>query len=159
MYNTSSDWKEKIYEDVQSVMNVYFDNVLIDSDNLLDFKKGGEILEEEFKLGATPSQYIELKVYKNQLTIPEKIRIEYGILINGDYEIIPLGIYNVDDFTDNDDETITIKALDNMIKFEFNYDGSDLIQQQGYATLMQVLQDICTKGGVELRFCFFFKYE
>ena len=59
------------------------------------------------------------------------------------------GIYNVDDYTDNDDNTITIKALDNMIKFEFNYDGSELISK-GEATLLQVAQDICNKAGVEL---------
>ena len=65
------------------------------------------------------------------------------------------GIYNVDDYTDNDDNTITIKALDNMIKFEFNYDGSELIAQNGYVTLAEVVQDICNKVGVELRFYFF----
>mgnify|MGYP002575100694 CR=1 FL=1 len=59
------------------------------------------------------------------------------------------GVYNVDDYTDNDDNTITIKALDNMIKFEFNYDGSELISK-GEATLLQVAQDICNKAGVEL---------
>ena len=62
------------------------------------------------------------------------------------------GIYNVDDYTDNDDNTITIKALDNMIKFEFNYDGSKLTYP---ATLKTVLQDICNKAEVELRFYFF----
>ena len=42
-----------------------------------------------------------------------------------------------------------------MIKFEFNYDGS-LINYP--ATIMQVLQDICMKAKVELRFYFFFEY-
>lgn len=36
-----------------------------------------------------------------------------------------------------------------MIKFEFNYDGSELITK-GEATLLQVAQDICNKAGVEL---------
>lgn len=36
-----------------------------------------------------------------------------------------------------------------MIKFEFNYDGSELISK-GEATLLQVTQDICNKAGVEL---------
>ena len=36
-----------------------------------------------------------------------------------------------------------------MIKFEFNYDGSELISK-GEATLLQVAQDICNKAGVEL---------
>lgn len=36
-----------------------------------------------------------------------------------------------------------------MIKFEFNYDGSELISK-GEATLLEVAQDICNKAGVEL---------
>lgn len=36
-----------------------------------------------------------------------------------------------------------------MIKFEFNYDGSELISK-GEATLIQFAQDICNKAGVEL---------
>lgn len=36
-----------------------------------------------------------------------------------------------------------------MIKFEFNYNGSELISK-GEATLLQVAQDICNKAGVEL---------
>lgn len=36
-----------------------------------------------------------------------------------------------------------------MIKFEFNYDGSELISK-GEATLLQVAQNICNKAGVEL---------
>lgn len=36
-----------------------------------------------------------------------------------------------------------------MIKFEFNYDGSELISK-AEATLLQVAQDICNKAGVEL---------
>ena len=60
------------------------------------------------------------------------------------------GIYNVDDYTDNDDNTITIKALDDMIKFEFNYNGKELIDKKHEATLLEVTQDICSKAGVEL---------
>lgn len=178
MYETSKQWKQNIYENPVCVMNIYIDDVLVNPDYILDFKKGGNAFEEEFCLGGTPSQYVEMKLYKDKM--PEslkKIRVEYGILINhaltvaevnamlvgtlngipvkslssndSSFEMIPIGIYNVDDYTDNDDNTITIKALDNMIKFEFNYDGSELISK-GEATLLEVAQDICKKAGVEL---------
>ena len=62
-----------------------------------------------------------------------------------------LNIY-IDDWTDNDDNTLTIKCIDNINRFEFNYDGSELKYP---ATLLAVLQDICKKAGVELRFYFF----
>lgn len=154
MYNTSASWKEQIYTNKQCIMNVYFDNVLINSDYILDFKKGGEIFDEEFSLEIATSQYIELKILKDQIaTMPEVIRVEFGILLNNNSnttEIIPIGIYNLESYTDNDDGTLTIKALDNMIKFEFNYDGSTLVNTNGSATLLQVVQDICNQAGVEL---------
>lgn len=178
MYITSEKWKEKIYENPICTLNIYIDDTIINPDYILDFKKGGNIFEDELCLGSTPSQYIELKLYKDKIEKePSKIKIEYGILVNDEvivateeinkiilensnktqiksldnsnFEIIPIGIYNVDDYTDNDDNTITIKALDNMIKFEFNYDGSELISK-GEATLLEVAQDICNKAGVEL---------
>lgn len=179
MYQTSTKWKENIYENVQCVMNIYIDNELINPDYILDFKKGGDVFDEELVLGSAPSQYIELQLYKDKIpSNPKQIKIEYGILINNaltvaevnsmlvgtlngipikslsandsSFEMIPIGIYNVDDYNDEDDNVINIKALDNMIKFEFNYDGSELISQNGKATLLQVAQDICNKAGVEL---------
>ena len=179
MYETSKKWKQNIYENPVCAMNIYIDDVLINPDYILDFKKGGNVFEEEFCLGGTPSQYIEMKLYKDKIPLmPSKIKVEYGILIshsltvtevnamlvgtlngipvkslssnNSSFEIIPIGIYNIDDYTDNDDNTITIKALDNMIKFEFNYNGKELIDKKNEATLLEVAQDICNKAGVEL---------
>lgn len=179
MYETSKKWKQNIYENPVCAMNIYIDDVLINPDYILDFKKGGNAFEEEFCLGGTPSQYIEMKLYKDKMPKTlSKIRVEYGILINhaltvaevnamlvgtlngisvkslssnnSSFEMIPIGIYNVDDYTDNDDNTITIKALDNMIKFEFNYNGKELIDKRNEATLLEVAQDICNKAGVEL---------
>lgn len=179
MYETSKKWKQNIYENSVCAMNIYIDDVLINPDYILDFKKGGNAFEEEFCLGGTPSQYIEMKLYKDKIPLmPSKIKVEYGILIshlltvtevnamlvgtlngipvkslssnNSSFEMIPIGIYNVDDYTDNDDNTITIKALDNMIKFEFNYNGKELIDKKNEATLLEVAQDICNKAGVEL---------
>lgn len=77
-----------------------------------------------------------------------KVEIKSGII----GEIIPVGIFNVDDISKDDDYTITLKLLDNMLKFEFNYDGSKLTYP---TTLLTVLQDICSKAGVELRFYLF----
>lgn len=176
MYDTSLKWKENIYKNTTSVLNIYIDDVLINPDYVLEFKKGGNVFEEELYLGSTPSQYIEMKIYKEGIIQkPSQIKVEYGILINNaltvaevnamlvgtlngiqvkslsksnsSFEVIPIGVYNVDDYTDNDDNTITIKALDNMIKFENKYDGSKLIYP---TTLLKIAQDICEKTGVEL---------
>ncbi len=183
----SSKWEDNIFKNRQSVMNVYFDEVLINPNYITDFKFGNTLFEKELELGSTPSQYIEIQIHKKaNIQIPKVIRIEYGILINyaltvaevnsmlvGDlngikvkslsrddssFEIIPIGIFNVDDYNDEDDNVINIKALDNVINFDKDdgyYDASELINQKGYATLEEVAQDICSKKGVELRFYFF----
>lgn len=82
MYNTSQKWKDTYYDDVVCAINIYIDNVLVNPDYILSFKKGGDLFDEEFTLGSTPSQYIEMQIYKDQVSLPKKIRVEYGILIN-----------------------------------------------------------------------------
>ncbi len=176
MYNTSEKWKKQIYKNVQSVLNIYIDGELINPDYILDFKVGQTLFDEELTLGSITSKYIELKIYKDKVYEGMKnVKVDYGILINNgltvaevnamlvgtlngikvkslsknntSYEMIPIGIFNIDDFTDNDDNTLTLKCIDNMSKFEFDYDGSKL---EYPATLLQVLEDICSKAGVEL---------
>lgn len=143
------------------------------------------MFDENLELGSVPSQYIEIQIHKNaNIKIPKVIKIEYGILNNkppltvrevhrmlvkvlnktpvrrlstttNNYEIIPMGIYNVDSYDDEDDNVINIKALDNIIKLDLNdgyYDASELINKKGYATLGEIAQDICKKKGLELRF-------
>ena len=177
MYNTSQEWKEKIYTNVQSVLNIYVGEELINPDYILDFKVGHTLFDdEELKLGNVSSKYIEFKIYKDKMpSNMDTVKVDYGILINNgltvaevnamlvgtldgikvkslagnntSFEMIPIGIFNVDDWTDNDDNTLTIKCIDNMSKFEFNYDGSSLTYP---ATLLEILEDICNKAGVGL---------
>lgn len=176
MYNTSQKWKENIYKNVQSILNIYIDDVLINPDYVLDFKVGQTLFEENLELGSTTSKYIEFKIYKEKMPQNmKKVKVDYGILIdssltvkqvnsmllgklkgikvksltknNGEYEVIPIGIFNIDEYKENDDNTLTIKCIDNMSKFEFNYDGSSLTYP---ATLLEVLKGICLKAGVEL---------
>lgn len=177
MYNTSQKWKDTIYKNIQSVLNIYIDNELINPDYILDFKVGQTLFDdEELKLGSVSSKYIEFKIYKDKM--PENmntVKVDYGILINNgltvaevnkmlvgtlngiqvkslsgsntSFEMLSIGIFNIDDWTDNDDNTLTIKCIDNMNKFEFNYDGSTLTYP---STLIEILEDICSKAGVEL---------
>lgn len=148
MYNTSQEWKNAIYGNVQSILNIYIDNVLVNANYILDFKVGQTLFNEELTLGSVGSKYIEFKIYKGQVSENiNQVKVDYGILINGEYEIIPIGIFNIDDWEDNDDNTLTIKCIDNMSKFEFNYDGSKLSHP---VTLLEILEDICDKAGVEL---------
>lgn len=157
MYQTSQNYKSKIYEpSTRHLLNIYINNVAIDKKYVLDCKTSQQLLSnEEFALGSVTAQTVELKLYKT--AVPNKINniyIESGI----DEEIVPIGYFNVDSISKDDDYTVNIKLIDDMIKFEFNYDGSKLVNKKGYAEIIEVLQDICSKAEVELRFYYFFKY-
>lgn len=153
MYQTSDDYKSKIYEaSTKHLLKVFINDIEIDKKYILDCKLSQQLFSnDEFSLGSVSSQAIDLKLYKD--AVPETINtiyIESGIA----GEVIPVGYFNVDEISKDDDYTITLKLLDNMIKFEFNYDGSTLNYP---CTLMEILVDICSKAGVELRFYFFFE--
>ncbi len=149
MYDTSDNYKAKIYN-APHLLKVFINGSEIDKKYILSCKVEQQLFSnDEFTLGSVTAQAIDLKVYKT--AVPDTInKVEIKSGITG--EIIPFGIFNVDDISKDDDYTITLKLLDNMIKFEFNYDGSKLTYP---ATLLTVLQDICSKAGVELRFYFF----
>lgn len=155
MYKTSDNYKLKVYEpSTRHKLKVFINDIEIDRKYILDCKLSQTLFgNDEFNLGSVTAQAVELKLYKT--VIPETINqvyIESGVT----GETIPIGYFNVDDISTNDDYTVTLNLLDNMIKFEFNYDGSKLNYP---CTILTVLQDICSKAGVELRFYFFFKYE
>ena len=148
MYQTSDNYKLKIYN-TPHILKVYINDIEIDSKYILDCKSSQQLFNnDEFALGSITAKAIDLKIYKT--AIPEiinKIEIKSGMT----GEIIPIGIFNVDDISKDDDYTVTLKLLDNMTKFEFNYDGSILLKNNGgKAKMIQVLQDICSKAGVEL---------
>lgn len=151
MYQTSENYKSKIYEpSTRHLLNIYINNVTIDKKYILDCKPSQQLFSnEEFALGPVTAQAIELKLYKT--IIPATINnvyIESGI----EEEVIPVGYFNVDNISKDDNYTVTLKLIDDMIKFEFNYDGSKLVNKKGYATIIEVLKDICSKAKVELRF-------
>ena len=152
MYQTSDNYKAKIYEpSTRHLLKIYINDIEIEEKYILDFKLSHQLFSNnEFALGSVTAQSIELKLYKT--VVPDKIYIESGIA----GEIVPIGYFNVDDISKDDDFTVTLKLLDNMIKFEFHYDGSKLNYPIAIKT---VLQDICSKAGVELRLYFLFKYE
>lgn len=152
MYQTSDNYKSKILS-AKTLLKVYINDVEIDEDNIKSCKSSQILFTgNEFTLGSTIAQQIELEV--NKLAVPtviDTVYIETGI--SG--EIIPVGHFRLDDPVERNGRICTLKLIDDMVKFEPNYDGSVLNYP---CTLKRVLQDICSKMGVELRFYFFFEY-
>lgn len=157
MYSTSNNYKSKVYN-VTHLLKVYINDTEIDSKYVLDCKPSRKAFSsDEFVLGCVEAKSIGLKLYKSAVpSIINRIEIKSGIT----GEVVPIGMFNLDEISKDDDYTVTLKLRDNMIKFEFNYNGKTLIDKNnGKAKIIQVLQDLCTKAGVELRFYFLFEYE
>ncbi len=153
MYQTSNEYKQLVYEDhTKHLLNIFIDEKQINPDHILDFKVSHTLFSnDEFTLGTVTAKTIEMRIYKDSLpNTYNTFYVETGIK----NEIVPIGYFILDRIEKNDDDTITIKAIDNMVKFEFNYDGSNLNYP---ITILEILQDICLKAEVELRFYFFFK--
>ena len=146
MYNTSQNYKDKILNDsTQHELNIYIDGNKIEENHIIDFKITLELFNnDEFCLGSTPELDVELEIDKRDLPNNyNEVYIESGL----EDEIVPIGKFTIQSVED-DEFKVKIKATDYMKKFEDNkYDGSDLTYP---ATILQVLQDICTKIGVEL---------
>ncbi|MCI8760403.1 MAG: hypothetical protein HFJ34_04710 [Clostridia bacterium] len=153
MYQTSNQYKQLVYADsTKHLLNIYIEEEQVNPNHILDFKVSHTLFSnDEFALGSVTAKSIEIRIYKDSLpNTYNNIYVETGI----NNEIVPIGYFVLDSIEKNDDDTITIKAIDYMVKFEFNYDGSNLNYP---ASMMQILQDICLKAGVELRFYFLFK--
>lgn len=155
MYQTSEEYKKLVYADsTQHLLNIYIEGNKVDPNHIFDFKVKHQLFSnDEFELGGVTAKSIEFKIYVDSL--PKNYNnfyIETGI----NDEIVPIGYFILDDIERSEDnKIITIKAIDYMVKFEFNYDGSKLNYP---CSIITVLKDICLKAGVELRFYFLFKY-
>ena len=146
MYSTSTNYKEKILADsTRQLLNVYIDNNKIEDRYVLECKITYTLLNnDEFCFGSTPAKTVNLKIHKNALPDTyERFYIESGIT----GEVIPIGYFNVDEISKDDDYTVSLTLIDDMSKFEFNYDGSALNYP---VSILTVLQDICSKAVVEL---------
>ena len=153
MYETSANYKNKIYTSKQ-LLKIYIDNVEIDSKYILDYSSSNPLLSNgEFQLGSVVANSIEIRLYKSvEINSESEIYITSGI--SG--EEIPIGYFTVQEISKQDDYTNVVKLTDNMLKFDFKYEGSNLPYP---CTMAYILNDICIEAGVELRLCFLFKYE
>ena len=151
-YNTSENYKNKILADATvQELKIYIDGNKINPNHIVNFKQIINLFSNnELCLGCTPEVDIEFEIDKRDL--PEnynEVYIESGL----EDEIIPIGYFTIQKPIEDDELKVKIKAIDYMKKFEdTKYDGSNLTYP---ATILEVLQDICNKVGVELRFCFF----
>ncbi|MDU4939623.1 MAG: hypothetical protein E6X34_14315 [Clostridium sp.] len=128
------------------------DSVITD-DNIIDFNIEDAItMDDDFTLGGTVASRFKVNI-KNvglRYTVEDfkgkTLKVYIGILLpNGSIEYTLVGKYNIEDVNLND-KNIEIDAMDNMVKFEKEYNS----KLEYPCTAKSMLQEICSSCGVEL---------
>lgn len=160
-YTTSKEYEKIIYsgEATGNRIRIWFNGVeLEDADNYCEKLSASSRLlpsssSNRFSLDNFVSKELTLILHEVSLDkIVDQVKISLGTLVNGEYEDIPLGVFNIQDKPITDKDKITIKLRDNAIKFDFNYNAKPIIDSNGgSATKLQIFKDICSKAGVKTK--------
>lgn len=158
---TKEQYESIIYsEEDTNRIRIWFNNVeLLDADEYCESLSGtNRILPNDGSKRFSLENFVAkeytliLRDLPVATVIADQVRISIGTLVNENnntYEDVPIGIFNIQDTPINDNGRITIKLRDNRVKFDFYYNAQPLIEQNdGTATLAQILTDICTQANV-----------
>ena len=157
-YSVSNEYKEILYSG-ETDNNLYFsygDTIVEDaSPYTSSLKWTRKILNNGsnyFSLDNFVSQTIDLELHDFEITdLTKEFYFKLGTNVNGNYEYVPIGYYKIKDNPTTTNGKTTYKLYDRSINFDFNYDGSEVVNSNnGSATYLQIVQDICSKAGVEL---------
>lgn len=123
------------------MMKIYFDDILINEDYYTELSTNFSLFEDTFYLGSTASNIYNISIAKDSITKhPDLVLVkENGIVIA---KLV------VDKIEENDFE-YKYTLTDKMIDLEFDYDATSIFHN-GSATLLEIVQDICRKAGIEL---------
>lgn len=87
--------------------------------------------KKRFSLSNFMSKELELTIHDIDLEdIQDQVKISIGTLINGSYDYIPIGVFNIQDTPVNNHDKYIIKLRDNRVKFDFGYNAKELIDNQ-----------------------------
>lgn len=161
-YIPSERYEQVIYSgESKHRLRIWFDGVeLEDADRYCEkITRKPRIMPDDgnkrFSLDNFVSQELEIIFHKIDTDIlKDKVEISIGTVVSSDslgdiYEDVPIGIFNIQDEPISDKDKVTIKLRDNAVLFDFGYNAKPLMDaNDGVATKMQILQDICNQAGV-----------
>ena len=123
-------------------LQVFFDGTLINEDYYTKLTNSYELFNESFKLGATPCNTYKLQIAKEAVqTAPSHVTLKDSGTTFAELEI--------DNIEEIDDTFVELTLTDKMVDLDFRYDASEIFQN-GSTTLLLIVQDICTKAGLNL---------
>ena len=117
------------------MINVYFDNVLVNPDYIYKLDYRAEVLRDSFKLGSTVCANSTLWV-DNAVATPSVVTIK-----NDD---VLMATFYVDNSTNNNNFYTEYRLVDSMVALNESYSWADL----SAPTITNIVNDICIKYGV-----------
>lgn len=122
-------------------MEIYFDGVLVNTDYYAGLTKTATVFEDSFRLGKTICE-----TYKLTLDKSSNLQTPSIVTIYQNEELFKtLYVDNVEE----DDLTVTYDLVDAMVKFNFAYDASLIMNEETTITLLDIFNDICLRAGIQ----------
>ena len=137
-YIVSNDYKNIIYsqEDVNDI-KVWFNNTELENAGYYveSVTCTSRVLPNDaskrFSLDNFISKEVTMILHNVDLDdIQDQVQISIGTLVGNSYEYVPLGVFNIQETPENNNNTITLKLRDNRVKFDVGYNAKYLIDAQ-----------------------------
>ena len=146
MYEVSTAYKNYIANNLERDYKVRLTvgTDVIDSDDIFSYSIETNQPSDKYTIGNAISQMLKIEI-KNQEKpfYTNQLYLQIGMLVNGEYEYVPIGYFNVDKSEKKDHRT-TLTCYDNMYKLE----GLYVCDLGGTKTIKDILTDIGTKTGI-----------
>ena len=121
------------------MIRIFLDGTEINSDNYVSIKNTWKHVENNFYLGSTASNTMEIELPRSCFsTFPLSVQV---------YEDSSLyGSFLVDSYEISNNNIVKFNLVDNMVLFNVPYDASGIVP----CTVKEILEDICLQCGVGL---------
>lgn len=137
-YSVSNNYKQIIYsQEDENDIKIWFNDIELENAGYYVEKVTvkSRILPEDgtkrFSLDNFISKEVDVILHNVNLEdIQDQVEISIGTLVGNNYEYVPLGMFNIQEIPESNNNTITLKLRDNRVKFDFNYNAQYLIDTQ-----------------------------
>ena len=147
MYITSDRYKEAILDSSRKFESeIMIGSRKITNEELINFSIQSSIQQDDtYTIGNAISSCLNINFLHDDIETDEKdlVNVKLGLLVDGVYEYVPLGIYHISNIKMNDISTELV-CYDNMIKFEVPY-----IENNENPTLYSIINRLTELTGVE----------
>ena len=152
----SNDFRPTIYSgeaDHTAVLTI--GNTTIDNENIKRIKVSNPIIDktnDTFYIGTFVSKQVEIEFFNaDEIDLTGQLHLSIGTKVNGDYEMLNIGYFNIESSPEDYYKNAKIVALDNAVKFKPNVDYSSALDPTtGLISCEDLLIWLCNHFGVTL---------